>query len=234
MKESHREDLPSHPDPESCVGGRKAAGEALTGTHAGQPLSCEIRSSGVPTPLSSAEGNTVASVSGEPATDPARSKTLSIRGNSLHGNREIPLASAVVGARDRPEKVDDRTCGVHAGGKSDGRVVPKKPPNKGTMPAEVVEERRPTKGNTDQATAPWTQSQNDALLALMPVRPCKSSCRFTLPLPHHWRIAQHARMPRLPRLIADGLVYHDYPRKPPGWTGVPHLCLRSTHIAVLL
>lgn len=42
MKESHREDLASHPDPESCVGGREAVSEALTGAHAGQPLSCEI------------------------------------------------------------------------------------------------------------------------------------------------------------------------------------------------
>ena len=58
MKESHRKDPASHPDPESCVGVREAAGEALTGAHAGQPSSCEIRRSGVPTPLSEAEGHT--------------------------------------------------------------------------------------------------------------------------------------------------------------------------------
>jgi len=58
MKESHRKDPASHPDPESCVEGREASGEALTGAHAGQPLSCEIRSFGVPTPLSEAEGHT--------------------------------------------------------------------------------------------------------------------------------------------------------------------------------
>jgi hypothetical protein len=33
--------------PESCGGGRKAVGEALTGAHAGQPSSCEITLSGV-------------------------------------------------------------------------------------------------------------------------------------------------------------------------------------------
>src|SRR3954454_5306780 len=58
MQESYRKDPASHPDPESCVGGREAAGEALTGAHAGQPSSCGIRSSGVPTPLCEAEGHT--------------------------------------------------------------------------------------------------------------------------------------------------------------------------------
>jgi len=52
MKESYRKGTASHPDPESCGSGRKASAEALTGAHAGQPSSCEIRQSGVPTPLS--------------------------------------------------------------------------------------------------------------------------------------------------------------------------------------
>ena len=52
MQESHRKDQANHPDPGSCVGGRKAVGEALTEAHAGQPSSCEISPSGVPTPLS--------------------------------------------------------------------------------------------------------------------------------------------------------------------------------------
>jgi hypothetical protein len=90
MKESYGKDLASHPDPESCVGGRKDAGEALTGAHVGQPSSCEIRASGVPTPLSEAEGNTEDGVIGEPSEDPAQSETLRTRGNPLHGKREIP------------------------------------------------------------------------------------------------------------------------------------------------
>ena len=49
MKESHGEGPASHPDPKSCVDGRKAFDEALTGAHAGQPLSCEIKLSEVPT-----------------------------------------------------------------------------------------------------------------------------------------------------------------------------------------
>ena len=73
MKESHGKGPASHPDPESCVDGREAGSEALTGAHAGQPWSCEIRQSGVPTPLSEAEGHTVIGVRGEPVADPAQS-----------------------------------------------------------------------------------------------------------------------------------------------------------------
>jgi RNA-directed DNA polymerase len=171
MKESHGKDPASHPDPESCVGGRKGAGEALTGAHAGQPSSCEIRSSGVPTLLSEAEGHTEDDVIGESSPDPAQSETLCMRGNSSRGKREIPRVPAD-GTAGRPEKVHDRISGAHAPGKSDGRVVPKKPPNRaGADPTtEAVEGRRPTKGNTMQTAASRTQSRLDALDALDRVR----------------------------------------------------------------
>ena len=42
MKEPHRKVVANRPDPESCAGGGNIAGEALTGAHAGQPLSSEI------------------------------------------------------------------------------------------------------------------------------------------------------------------------------------------------
>src|SRR6266852_1990427 len=58
MKESHRKGVANHPGPESCVGSRKAAGEALTGAHAGWVWSCEIIATGVPTSFRMAEGNT--------------------------------------------------------------------------------------------------------------------------------------------------------------------------------
>lgn len=57
MKESYEEDLASHFDPESCVGRRKAADEALTGAHAGRVWSCEIRQFRRPTLLTGTEGN---------------------------------------------------------------------------------------------------------------------------------------------------------------------------------
>src|SRR5688572_4722267 len=124
MQESHGKGPASHPDPESCVGGREAAGEALTGAHAGQPSSCEIRYSGVPTPLCEAEGHTEGGVIGEPPEDPAQSETLSTRGNPLHGKREIPRAPAADGGAGRSGKVVDLKPDMHARGKSDGRVVP--------------------------------------------------------------------------------------------------------------
>jgi hypothetical protein len=57
MKESYREGLANHPDPESCVSSRKASIEALTGAPAGRVLSCEIFAFGVPTSFNKAEGN---------------------------------------------------------------------------------------------------------------------------------------------------------------------------------
>ena len=98
MKESYRKDLAGHPDPESCGGGREAGAEALTGAHAGQPLSCEIKHFGVPTPLVDAEGNAGQGGRGEFCPAPAQSKTLRMREHSLHGNRETPRTPA---GRDR-------------------------------------------------------------------------------------------------------------------------------------
>ncbi len=188
MKESYGKDPASHPDPESCVGGRKDAGEALTGAHVGQPSSCEIRSSGAPTPLCEAEGNTEGGVIGEPPPGPAQSETLCTRGNSSHGKREIPRVPTD-GAMGRPEKVYDHTSGMHAHGKSDSRVVPKKSPNKaGPNPtAEAMEGRRPTEGNTIQPAASRTQSRLDALDALDRVREAARRdrrARFTALLHH--------------------------------------------------
>jgi len=58
MRESYIEGVATHDDPESCAGHRKVSGEVLTGAHAGWVLSREIKSFGVPTPLSEVEGNT--------------------------------------------------------------------------------------------------------------------------------------------------------------------------------
>src|SRR5690242_2918323 len=134
MKESHRKDPASHPDAESCVGRREATGEALTGAHAGQPSSCEIIVFRAPTPLTEAEGHAEPGATGQPDSGPAQSKTLYMRGNSLQGKREIPQTPAVDGAAGRPEKVYDRRSGMHVCGKSDGRVVPEKLPNKDGSP----------------------------------------------------------------------------------------------------
>ncbi len=45
MKEPHGKEVANRYNPESCAGDGNIAGEALTGAHAGQPLSSEIKSS---------------------------------------------------------------------------------------------------------------------------------------------------------------------------------------------
>src|SRR5215813_11660882 len=189
MKESHRKGPASHPDPESCGSGRKASAEALTGAHAGQPSSCEIRQSEAPTLLCEGEGHTETGVTGEPVSGLAQSETLSMRGNSSHGNREIPALPVTGGVAGRPEKATSRTSGMHGAGKSDGRVVPQKLPNKDGPPtsAEVVEGRRPAKGNALPQAPCRTQSRVDGSSGLQRVREAArrdKRARFTALLHH--------------------------------------------------
>ena len=167
MKEPYGEDPASRPDPESCVRTGNGAGEALTGAHAGQPSSCEIRSSGVPTLLSEAEGHTGGRVIGKRPPDPAQSETLCMRGNSSHGKREIPQVPTELVPGGRSGKAIGRTLDMYAWGKSDDCVVPEKPPNKGEYlsPAEAVEGRRSTKGNMVSEAASRTQRRTDASTA---------------------------------------------------------------------
>lgn len=188
MKESYGEGPASRPDPESCGSGREASAEALTGAHVGQPSSCEITFFGVPMLLREAEGNMVGGVTGESLTDPAQSKNLSMRGNSLHGNREVPASSAT-GAADRSGKGNPHTPGMHDAGKSDGCVVPEKPPNNDGLPtsAEAVEGRRPAEGNLSQAATPPTQSGTSVPSGLERVREVArrdKKARFTALLHH--------------------------------------------------
>ena len=70
--------------------------------------------------------------------------------NSSHGTWEIPSASIVVGEMDRLEKAMSPKPNTHADGKSDDRIVPKKPSNndESGSPAEKGEGSRSTKGNT--------------------------------------------------------------------------------------
>jgi len=218
MKESYGEGLASHTGPESCVGRRKAAGEALTGVHADQPLSSEINFSGVPTLLSKAEGNIGHDVISEPYPDPAESKTLCTRGNSLHGNREVPPAPTADGAVCRSEKANGRTSDMYADGKLDGPIVPKILPNNDgpKTSAEAVEERGPTKGNTSQPAVARTQSRIVTSIGLRGVREAAKkdrNTRFTALL-HHITIDQlrdsfHA-LQRQAAPGVDGVTWKEY------------------------
>ncbi len=187
MKESHGEGPASHPDPESCVDGRKASGEALTGAHAGQPLSCEIKFSGVPTRLAYAEGHIEGGDTGKPTSNPAQSKTLYTRGNSSHGNREIPVLSNADGSVDRSGKGTPLKPDVHDIGKSDGGIVPRKSPNNGRRPTEAREGRPPTEGNSVPSVTSPTQSGVDVSPGLQRVREVArrdKKARFTALLHH--------------------------------------------------
>ena len=104
MKEPHRKGVANHPNPESCAGGGNIAGEALTGAHAGQPSSSEITSIGVPTLCDEGEGHVGGRDNRELPDDAAESETLSMCGNSMHGNRETLEAPPPDGGRRRSEK----------------------------------------------------------------------------------------------------------------------------------
>ena len=97
MKEPHKKGLANHLDPESCAGGRKAAGEALTGAHTGQPLSSEITFIGVPTLCCEGEGQMRDDDNCEPSGNAAESQTLSMCGNSMRENRETSGTPAPLG-----------------------------------------------------------------------------------------------------------------------------------------
>lgn len=97
MKESHGEGPATHTGPESCIGVRKGAGEALTGVRTGQVLSREIE-----TPswkrwlLRGADGVEICGRQNwerryrETLLGSARSETLRMYVSTLSGNREIP------------------------------------------------------------------------------------------------------------------------------------------------
>lgn len=62
MQEPHTEGVAIHGVPESCTGGREAAGEALTGARAGEVSSREILEPREPTLFNEAEGHMGGSV----------------------------------------------------------------------------------------------------------------------------------------------------------------------------
>ena len=89
-------------------------------------------------------------VTRQPCSDPAQSETLRMSGSDLHGSWEISSAPEAKLGTGGAGKAKSRNPVVHAGEKSDTSVVPRKPPNKGDDPAEVVEERDVAKGNTSE------------------------------------------------------------------------------------
>lgn len=187
MKVRYRKEMANHSGPESCSDFREGVAEALIGETGRPAIEPRNQDSGMPTPLSEAEGNTAHGDNRKPCSDPARSQNLSMSGSLLHRSWEISSATvdpSTVGAG----KASRRDPTIHADEKSDTSTVPKKLSNQGPGPAETAEGRDVAKGNADQAPASRTQSRTScASLGLEGVRRAArrdKRLRFTALLHH--------------------------------------------------
>ena len=120
----------------------------------------------------------------------ARSENLSMRRNLWSGNQEVPPTPGGDGPTGRADEATNRDTAMHAGGKSDNRVVPTKRLNNGGSSeplAEAVEERRLTEGNAQQTTTLRTQSRIGVSLGLLRVREAarRDKCARFTNLLHH-------------------------------------------------
>ncbi len=111
---------------------------------------------------------------GESMTDPARSKTSSMYGNSMRENRESLRLSSTDGSEERAGKKELQEPAMNGSRQSDSPIVPARPSNKvlntnGT--AEMVEGRGLTKGKAVQRNTSRTQCRtNDVPNALDRIR----------------------------------------------------------------
>src|ERR1700746_2930976 len=90
MEELYVEGVAIHGGPESCVGAREGAGEALTRARIGRAIEPRNPQSGGPT-LSQWREATRPWALCESQAGPARSKNHGMHGTSKRENREIPL-----------------------------------------------------------------------------------------------------------------------------------------------
>src|SRR5215207_2664328 len=94
MGELYIEGLAIHGGPESCAGGREAAGEALTGVRAGWAIEPRNDSNRGADALVKRGRQHRGRRFREPLVDPAGSKNLCMRGISMREIREIPRSPA--------------------------------------------------------------------------------------------------------------------------------------------
>lgn len=115
MEVSYGEGLANHTGSEPCDGGRKDAGEASVGARAGWVLSREINAPPQGGLLRGADAvdrggrRDLQFREGEKLQNPARPETPRMYVSTSHGNREIPLASAVARAVERVGRSQDRS-----------------------------------------------------------------------------------------------------------------------------
>jgi RNA-directed DNA polymerase len=157
MKVQYGKEVAIHSGPESCGGAREGVAEALTGETGGSAIEPRNHNFGTPTLLCSVEGNTDRGVKRESRDGPARSETLHTPGSLLHRSWDSVAPGAE--ALGNSGKAKCHKPEVSAAEKSDTPIVPGKPSNKGTSPAETVEGRGVAKGNVGQTSASRTQSR---------------------------------------------------------------------------
>ena len=162
MKVSHDEDLANHIGPESCVGDRKVAGEALTGERMGQVLSRE-------------RGFAPGCRRRQRARKATRSASLS---QDVFRPRVVvdPAHVRKLSAREPGDPVSDRsgwrynprcesqgsTTAMNGHGKSDRPIRTEETVEQkrvGFLLAEIVEGRGLTKGNLFQQNKFWARYQ---------------------------------------------------------------------------
>ena len=133
------------------------------------PRGIELRNHGfgASTLYSYGEDNTVRSAR-RGTYRPTESETLCMRRSSMRGNRESPGVTEWVLSSVWLGKVRDHNPSMCATGQSDRPIVPWKPSNKGSQPgntghrpAETVEERGLTKGNSFESSTHRTQSRRE-------------------------------------------------------------------------
>jgi len=170
----------------------------------------------MPTLLSETEGNTEQGANRKSCDGPARSETLSMSGSLLRRSWEVssvPASQGVGGAG----KACSHNPATYADEKSDTPILPKKPPNKGADPAEVVEGRGVAKGNADEIPASRTQSRiSHASMGLEGVRQAARRdrrLRFTALLHHITPALLEASFYALQHNAAagvDGVTWREY------------------------
>ena len=126
----------------------------------------------------------------------------------------MPAAEEAAG---RLEKAMSQEPNMHAGGESDGCVVPSKCSNKSGKPlTEGTEGRQPAKENIGQTTAPRTQSRISELSDLLGVRKAARKdkrMRFTALLHHvtiHLLRDSYYALKREAAPGVDGVTWQEY------------------------
>ena len=149
--------------------------------------------------------------------DAAESETLSMCGNSMHGNRETLETPAPQGA-GRSGKALCRTPDMHVSRESDGPIVPQKRANKAgpKAAAESVEGRGSTKGNAQRTLLAPDSEPGKRGIGLRGVREAArrdKKLRFTALMHHITPEMLQDSYFELKRMAApgvDGVTWHAY------------------------